>query len=69
MNNSIAISGQDGNPGENCGEINIYNSVTVYAYGGRGGSAIGSTSDNSGTGGGGYPAAGIGGGGAGGGRS
>lgn len=46
------------------GNVNIYNSVEVYAYGGAGGS--GGSSDQSGSGSGGYPGAGIGGGGAGG---
>ena len=59
-------NGKDGMPGESCGIINIYNSVTVYAYGGAGGSG-GKEGSSSGSGGGGYPGAGIGGGGAGGG--
>ena len=59
-------NGKDGEPGENCGTVNIYNSVKVYAYGGAGGSG-GVASASAGSGGGGYPAAGIGGGGAGGG--
>jgi len=58
---------------ENCGNVNIYNSLKVYAYGGGGGYGgtgivtleDGTINDFSG-GGGGYPAAGIGGGGAGG---
>lgn len=60
-------SGSDGEKGENCGNVNINNSLTVYSYGGAGGSG-GVSSSSSGGGGGGYPAAGIGGGGAGGGR-
>jgi hypothetical protein len=61
-------TGDDGESGENCGDVNI-NGVTVYAYGGAGGSSLSKTgySNDSGSGGGGYPAAGIGGGGAGGG--
>lgn len=63
-------TGKDGEAGENCGNINIYNSVTVYAYGGAGGSGGADKTNTGGTGaGGGYPAAGIGGGGAGGGGS
>ena len=57
-------NGENGEAGGNCGTINIYNSVTVYAYGGAGGSG-GKASASAGSGGGGYPAAGIGGGGAG----
>lgn len=57
--------GWDGENGEDCGNINIYNSLIVFAYGGGGGSA-GNGIYSSGGGGGGYPAAGIGGGGAGG---
>ena len=53
-----------GDEGESCGTVNIYNILTVYAYGGGGG-AGGVSSASSGGGGGGYPAAGIGGGGAG----
>lgn len=59
-------SGRDGCAGESCGVVNIKESVTVYAYGGSGASAIYGTNENGGTGGAGYPAAGIGGGGAGG---
>ena len=59
-------NGKDGGPGEACGKVNIYNTLTVYAYGGAGGSG-GKEGSSSGSGGGGYPAAGIGGGGAGGG--
>lgn len=63
---------EDGKDGENCGIINIYNNIQIYAYGGAGGSSGILSGDNrqqtgSGTGAGGYPAAGIGGGGAGGG--
>lgn len=60
-------SGCDGEKGEDCGNVNIYKTVTVYAYGGAGASGGIYTEDtgSSGTGGGGYPAAGIGGGGAG----
>ena len=59
---------ESGHAGENCGNINIYNSLTVYAYGGAGGAGgNGGTLNLGGSGGaGGYPAAGIGGGGAGG---
>ena len=59
---------ESGYAGENCGNINIYNSLTVYAYGGAGGAGgNGGTINAAGSGGGGgYPAAGIGGGGAGG---
>jgi uncharacterized membrane protein YgcG len=58
--------------GEDCGEVNIYNTVTVIAKGGAGGSGglfsgLNASDTGSGTGGGGYPGAGIGGGGAGGG--
>ena len=59
--------GASGGNGEKCGTVNIYDSLTVYAYGGAGGS--GGRGDNTtltAGGGGGYPAAGIGGGGAGG---
>lgn len=59
-------NGLDGESGQACGTINIYNTVKVYAYGGAGGSG-GIASQSAGSGGGGYPAAGIGGGGAGGG--
>ena len=56
-------SATDALDAENCGTINIYDSLTVTAYGGAGGSGgiYSKTSHNSGTGGGGYPAAGIGG--------
>ena len=60
--------GNSGGSGEKCGEVKIYNSLRVYAYGGAGGSggADGIKSNGAqitGTGGGGgYPAAGIGGG-------
>ncbi len=62
-------SGDDGEPGEDCGTVNIYNSLKVYAYGGGGGGAVYPSDGNNSSGGGagGYPAAGIGGGGAGGG--
>ena len=63
---SRSDNGLDGESGEACGIINIYNTVKVYAYGGAGGSG-GIASQSAGSGGGGYPAAGIGGGGAGGG--
>ncbi|MBO5397920.1 MAG: hypothetical protein J6A36_03205 [Clostridia bacterium] len=58
----------DGGKGENCGVLNIYNSITVYAYGGAGGfGGTGGAYQKGGSGGGGgYPGAGIGGGGAGG---
>lgn len=56
--------------GENCGNVTIKGNLTVYAYGGQGGSGgdlvDSSVSPQGGGGGGGYPAAGIGGGGAGG---
>ena len=54
-----------GGTGESCGAVNIYDTVTVYAYGGAGGSG-GVNYKGIGAGAGGYPAAGIGGGGAGG---
>lgn len=54
-----------GGTGENCGDIDIYDTVIVYAYGGAGGAGGSNTTDN-GAGAGGYPGAGIGGGGAGG---
>lgn len=53
--------GTPGEAGENCGKVNIYNSLTVYAYGGAGGSG-GISGSSSGGGAGGYPGAGIGGG-------
>ena len=53
--------GSDGNSGESCGDVNIYNSLTIYAYGGAGNKATATAG-----GAGGYPSAGIGGGGAGG---
>ena len=60
-------SGKDGEAGEDCGIVNIYNTLTVYAYGGAGGSGGADATETGGTGaGGGYPGAGIGGGGAGG---
>lgn len=59
-------NGFDGENGEDCGIVNIYNKMIIYAYGGAGGSG-GNAINSSGGGGGGYPAAGIGGGGAGGG--
>ena len=57
--------GSNGGNGENCGVVNINDSLTVYAYGGAGGSGAAGTIENGG-GAGGYPGAGIGGGGAGG---
>ena len=62
----VQDSGFDGENGENCGSINIHNSITIYAYGG-GGASGGKSKErsnytNSGAGAGGYPAAGIGGG-------
>lgn len=57
--------GSDGGKGEDCGIVNIHESLTVYAYGGAGGSGAAGTEQNGG-GAGGYPGAGIGGGGAGG---
>lgn len=58
----IKRSGKDGEAGENCGKIMIHNSLTVYAYGGAGGSGgiYTAKTGSSGTGGGGYPGAGIG---------
>ena len=58
-------AGLDGGKGEDCGIVNIYSSVTVYAYGGAGGSSPTSLNFGTNSGAGGYPAAGIGGGGAG----
>ena len=59
--------GSDGNSGESCGDVNIYNSLTIYAYGGAGGSGgAGNKATATAGGAGGYPSAGIGGGGAGG---
>lgn len=58
--------GHDGYAGENCGKVNIYNDVTVYAYGGAGSNTVPSLNIGTNSGGSGYPAAGIGGGGAGG---
>ena len=59
--------GSDGNSGENCGNVNIHNSLTVYAYGGTGGAGgAGNKATATAGGAGGYPGAGIGGGGAGG---
>lgn len=65
---SLYDCGEHGGTGENCGNVNIYDSLKVLAYGGKGGSGGNSLGSNSGGGGGGYPASGIGGGGAGGGR-
>lgn len=59
-------AGHDGYSGENCGNVNIYNDLTVYAYGGAGSNTIPSLNHGTNSGGSGYPAAGIGGGGAGG---
>ncbi len=58
----IIQSGLDGGDGESCGKLFIHDTITVYAYGGAGGSGgvYLSTTGSSGTGGGGYPAAGIG---------
>ena len=53
-------SGKDGEAGENCGKVNINNTIQVYVYGGDGGNGGKANNSNSGTGGGGYPAAGIG---------
>ena len=44
--------GKDGEKGESCGEVNIYNTVTVYAYGGKGGNG-GNATPTMGAGGGG----------------
>ena len=60
-------TGVNGNNGENCGNINCYNEVKIYAFGGAGGAGgAGNLRTRSAGGAGGYPAAGIGGGGAGG---
>ena len=56
---------ENGGKGEDSGNINIYNNIIIYSFGGAGGSGGTSTSGDGG-GGGGYPASGIGGGGAGG---
>ena len=40
--------GSDGGNGENCGNINIYNNLVVYAYGGAGGSGADGTIENGG---------------------
>ena len=45
----------NGKNGESSGIINIYNEITVYAYGGSGGSGGGNSSNGGGAGG--YPAA------------
>lgn len=58
--------GHDGYAGQNCGIVNIYNNITVYAYGGAGSNTVPSLNYGTNSGGSGYPAAGIGGGGAGG---
>ncbi len=52
-------SGSDGESGEDCGEININNTLIVYSYGGAGGSGgiFTAQTGSSGTGAGGYPAA------------
>ncbi len=58
----MGFNGEDGGRGEDCGVVRIFNSLTVYAYGGGGGSSISLNERlSSGLGGGGYPAAGIGG--------
>ena len=54
--------GHDGYAGENCGNVNIYNSLNIYAYGGSGSSTVPSQNIGTNSGGSGYPAAGIGGG-------
>ena len=56
----------DGGIGGSCGDVSLYGTVSVYAYGGAGAQGGDSTIEGAGAGGG-YPAAGIGGGGAGGG--
>ncbi len=66
ISDNLNGSGHDGEAGEDCGNVNIYNSLVVYAYGGAGGASVPGTNAYAGTGGGGYPASGIGGGGAGG---
>ena len=63
--NGFESSGSDGEAGEDCGVVNIYNTLTVYAYGGSGAGSNYMQNTDSGCGGGGYPGAGIGGGGAG----
>ena len=55
-------AGHDGYAGENCGNVNIYNTLNVYAYGGAGSSTVPSENYGTNSGGSGYPAAGIGGG-------
>ena len=57
---SLYDCGEDGEKGEDCGNVNIYDSITVLAFGGRGGAGGDSLGSNSGGGAGGYPAAGIG---------
>lgn len=52
--------GEDGYQGEDCGIININDSVTVYAYGGSGSKTVPSKNSGTNSGGSGYPAAGIG---------
>ena len=59
-------AGHDGYAGQDCGTVNIYDTVTVYAYGGAGSNTVPSLNFGTNSGGSGYPAAGIGGGGAGG---
>ena len=56
----VKDSGSCGSDGENCGKVNIYDSVRIYSYGGAGGGASLTGSMDSGAGAGGYPAAGIG---------
>ncbi|MBO5398396.1 MAG: hypothetical protein J6A36_05690 [Clostridia bacterium] len=63
---SYTDGGHDGYAGEDCGYVNIYNTLKVYAYGGAGSNTVPSLNYGTNSGGSGYPAAGIGGGGAGG---
>lgn len=63
---SYTDGGHDGYAGEDCGNVNIYNTLRVYAYGGAGSNTVPSLNYGTNSGGSGYPAAGIGGGGAGG---
>lgn len=65
VSNDTARVCENGKDGENCGTVNVYSKLSVYAYGGSGGSGGINTYGASG-GAGGYPGAGIGGGGAGG---
>ncbi|MBR2290463.1 MAG: hypothetical protein IJ867_07825 [Clostridia bacterium] len=53
----LGNSGKDGGNGENCGEINIYEDLEIYCYGGSGGAGGTDVTRDSGSGAGGYPAA------------